>query len=426
LKHTTKEPLRAKALRAYAKKRDEPEWLQDWRMTHLENVSTLEWPKPQKTNIVHWPWDDFVLPEQENQPLLHEHSKLVSLFAQENIFVEHNGQLLQSYLNPYLKQKGVRWLDFTSACTINDPLLKKYWTISNQKPDRLLSQHHALATSGFLLYVPKGVHITTPLQALLFLSGEQAASFSRLIIVAEQDSKVELTTTLIGTKGCTLSNSLAEVHLAQGAQVKIATLSNLPATAIDVSSRCAYLKQDSTLAWSIINLSQGRTLSRTTTYLEEPGSSSSCRLAALGTQEAKGNLTCEMLHQAPATKSHISARAVLTKEANAILNCLTKILKGSSMAHGEQDSKILLLHPGCRGDINPILLIDEQDVQAAHAASIGAPDPSELYYLMSRGLSKIAAERLLSLGFLSSMLPTENQPFYKLTQTLLKKMRISP
>ena len=57
-----------------------------------------------------------------------------------------------------------------------------------------------------------------------------------------------------------------------------------------------------------------------------------------------------------------------------------------------------------RGDANPILLIDENEVTAGHAASIGQVDPEDMYYLMSRGLDRATAERLVVRGFLGSVI----------------------
>ena len=60
-----------------------------------------------------------------------------------------------------------------------------------------------------------------------------------------------------------------------------------------------------------------------------------------------------------------------------------------------------MLSEKARGDANPILLIDEDDVTAGHAASVGRVDPMQLYYLMSRGISQREAERLVIHGFLA-------------------------
>src|SRR5699024_12082879 len=74
---------------------------------------------------------------------------------------------------------------------------------------------------------------------------------------------------------------------------------------------------------------------------------------------------------------------------------------GASGANAEQESRILMLSKGARGDANPILLIDEDDVTAGHAASVGRIDELQMYYLQSRGITPDEAKRLIIHGFLA-------------------------
>ncbi len=60
-----------------------------------------------------------------------------------------------------------------------------------------------------------------------------------------------------------------------------------------------------------------------------------------------------------------------------------------------------MLSPKSRGDANPILLIDEDDVKAGHAASVGQVNPDQVFYMMSRGVTKEEAQRLIIYGFLA-------------------------
>lgn len=63
-----------------------------------------------------------------------------------------------------------------------------------------------------------------------------------------------------------------------------------------------------------------------------------------------------------------------------------------------------MMSPATRGDANPILLIDENDVEAGHAASVGPVNPVQLNYLLSRGIPKPVAQRLVIRGFLAAVL----------------------
>src|SRR5699024_11461153 len=93
-----------------------------------------------------------------------------------------------------------------------------------------------------------------------------------------------------------------------------------------------------------------------------------------------------------------------------IYNAIGKIEGGATRANAEQESRVLMLSKGARGDANPILLIDEDDVTAGHAASVGRVDDMQLYYMQSRGISRKEAERLILHGLLAPVvneLPSE-------------------
>ena len=87
-----------------------------------------------------------------------------------------------------------------------------------------------------------------------------------------------------------------------------------------------------------------------------------------------------------------------------IFNGIGHIIHGAQGADAQQESRVLMLSTKARGDANPILLIDDNDVSAGHAASVGRVNEEQLYYLMSRGLPKKLAERLVIRGFLGPVL----------------------
>ena len=112
--------------------------------------------------------------------------------------------------------------------------------------------------------------------------------------------------------------------------------------------------------------------------------------------------------------------------ASTIFNGIGKIEHGASKSNAEQESRVLMLSEKARGDANPMLLIDEDDVMAGHAASVGRVDPVQLYYLMSRGISKKEAERLVIHGFLAPVvdqLPIEGVK-KQLVEVIERKVQI--
>ena len=103
-------------------------------------------------------------------------------------------------------------------------------------------------------------------------------------------------------------------------------------------------------------------------------------------------------------RGHILQHGVILAKSSLIFNGIGHIIHGAKGADAQQESRVLMLSTKARGDANPILLIDDNDVSAGHAASVGRVNEEQLYYLMSRGLPKKLAERLVIRGFLGPSL----------------------
>ena len=140
---------------------------------------------------------------------------------------------------------------------------------------------------------------------------------------------------------------------------------------------------------------------KTSTNLIGDGSNSDAKTVVVGRGKQTQNFTTSIVHFGKNTEGFILKHGVMKDSASSIFNGIGKIEKGASGANAVQESRVLMLSEKARGDANPILLIDEDDVMAGHAASVGRVDPMQLYYLMSRGITKTEAERLVIHGFLA-------------------------
>src|SRR5699024_11713746 len=132
----------------------------------------------------------------------------------------------------------------------------------------------------------------------------------------------------------------------------------------------------------------GNTVSENVTNLIGNGSNVNARTVTVGRGKQTQNFTNRTVHVGLDTDGQISQRGVLNGKTTAIFNAIGKIDHGATRANAEQESRLLMLDSGSRGDANPILLIDEDDVTAGHAASVGRVDELQLYYLQSRGIPK--------------------------------------
>src|SRR3989344_3979183 len=112
------------------------------------------------------------------------------------------------------------------------------------------------------------------------------------------------------------------------------------------------------------------------------------------------SLETYITHVAPNTRSNVNVRAVLMGKAKFDFRGTVKIEKGAKGADAYLRSDALLFDDAKMGDDTPALEILEPDVKAGHAATIGKVDEQMLFYLMTRGLSREQAERLLIRGFI--------------------------
>ncbi len=103
---------------------------------------------------------------------------------------------------------------------------------------------------------------------------------------------------------------------------------------------------------------------------------------------------------APHTTGEMKNFAVVLKGGRLMIDAIGSIVHGARKSKSHQTSRALSFEEGQFSEILPELLIDENDVEASHAMSIGRVDDDQLYYLMSRGLTQAQVTALISAGYL--------------------------
>jgi len=131
---------------------------------------------------------------------------------------------------------------------------------------------------------------------------------------------------------------------------------------------------------------------------------------AFGKGDDNKSLELYVTHAAPNTKSNVNVRAVLRGKSSFAFRGNVKIEKGAKGADAYLRSDALLFDEAKMGDDTPALEILEPDVKAGHAATIGKVDEQMLFYLMSRGLSRKEAEKLLIQGFVGPIIDKIRNP----------------
>ena len=159
-----------------------------------------------------------------------------------------------------------------------------------------------------------------------------------------------------------------------------------------------YCAKDSKMELNLGELSDGNTNESHKIHLQEEGSTFALRSAS--TVSNKKHFDIECIHEASHTESNMENYAVVYKDGDYKMNDTGKIEKGAYGSSSHQTSRALILDKDQKCDITPILLIDENDVQASHATTMGQIDENQLYYLQTRGLTKTQALGLITIGYI--------------------------
>ncbi|WP_438420592.1 Fe-S cluster assembly protein SufD [Bacillus siamensis] len=400
-------------VKGFSEKHQEPAWLKNLRLQALEKAEDLPLPKPDKTKITNWNFTKFNKHTVENAPLasledLADEAKALIDIENEDktLYVQRDQTPAFLSLSKELKDKGVIFTDILTAAREHSDLVEKYFMKDGVKVDehKLTALHAALMNGGAFLYVPKNVQVETPVQAVYVHESNDTALFNHVLIVAEDHSSFTYVENYISTVNPkeAVFNIISEVITGDNASVTYGAVDNLSAGVTTyVNRRGAARGRDSKIEWALGLMNDGDTISENTTNLYGDGTYGDTKTVVVGRGEQTENFTTQIIHFGKASEGYILKHGVMKDAASSIFNGIGKIEHGASKANAEQESRVLMLSEKARGDANPILLIDEDDVTAGHAASVGRVDPIQLYYLMSRGIAKEEAERLVIYGFLA-------------------------
>ena len=405
----------------YSQAHNEPSWMTELRREALKLTETLEMPKPDKTKINRWDFDSFKQHETtgdvySNLDQLPEEVKdIIDVDKSENLIIQHNNTLAFSSVSDAAKNDGVIVEGLSEALVNHPDLVKQYFMTEAVTVDehRLTALHTALVNGGVFVYVPKNVVVEHPIQYVVLHDDENASFYNHVIIVAEQSAEVTYVENyLSGTSGeGNQINIISEVIAGANANITYGSVDYLDKGFTGHIIRRGTTEADATINWALGLMNEGSQIIDNTTNLMGDRSTSALKSVVVGTGDQKINLTSKIVQYGKETDGYILKHGVMRENASSVFNGIGYIKHGGTKSIANQESRVLMLSENARGDANPILLIDEDDVEAGHAASVGRVDPEQLYYLMSRGISQTEAERLVIHGFLDPVvreLPIED------------------
>jgi Fe-S cluster assembly protein SufD len=423
-------------VRSFSKEMNEPAWMEEFRVNAFELSENLPMPRPDKTKIDKWnftQFDNHTVKSEVFTSLAGLPEEVKALIGDEaaakNLYIQRNQTPAYISLSEELKAQGVIFTDIFTAVREHSELVQKYLLTEAVKTDehRLIAFHAALINGGAFLYIPKNVEIKEPIHSIYLHDDAEANLFNHVIVVADDNSSVTYVENYLSTieSANGVFNIVTEVIAKAGAKVQYGAVDTLAKGVTTYVNRRGSAGRDARIEWALGLMNEGNTISENTTNLVGDGAYGDTKTVVVGRGEQTQNFTTKVVHFGKNTEGYILKHGVMKDSASSIFNGIGHILHGASKSNAEQESRVLMLSEKARGDANPILLIDEDDVTAGHAASVGRVDPVQLYYLMSRGIPKKEAERLVIHGFLApvvNQLPIEGVK-KQLTAVIERKVR---
>ena len=265
----------------------------------------------------------------------------------------------------------------------------------------------ALWTDGVFLRVPRGVALDRPIRLSRWVSRPGTAAVTRVLLVAEEGSRVSFVDEALSPDfedGTALVATAVEVFARQGAQVQYVSLQQLGRGGFHLANQRTLAERDSTL--DTLNVALGGSVGRVdlNARLLGPGANSDMLGLYFGDDDQHFDFNTSQDHVAPNAHSDLLYKGALDGRARGVFRGIIRVHKGAQGTDAYQTNRNLVLSDEAVATSLPNLEIGADDVRCSHGATVGQLDAEALFYLMSRGLAREQAERLVVMGFLREVL----------------------
>jgi Fe-S cluster assembly protein SufD len=328
-------------------------------------------------------------------------------------------EIVFSELPLQLSERGVVF------CNINTALLRYPEIIAKHIPmklvgsdiDKLSAMHGALWNDGIFIYIPENVKISVSLRNIFKVRGEGAVLNHSIIILEENSSLiyVEEHSSESGDYQC-LRNDVTEIYVKDNSKIDFYNLQSWKHNVINFSLWKTLLGESSCINCRFAQFGGRLSRIKADTYLTGNGAESKTLGMFYEDSRQHFDITTNVFHCAQNTTNNVLVKGVLDGESVSVYRGMIKIDKSAQKTNSYLTNHSLMLSRDAISNSIPSLMIDANDVRAFHAATLGKPDEEEIFYLMSRGLTRTQAERLIIQGYFAPI--TDNIQVAGIKQTI--------
>ncbi|HEY7691367.1 MAG TPA: Fe-S cluster assembly protein SufD [Gaiellaceae bacterium] len=272
--------------------------------------------------------------------------------------------------------------------------------------DKFTAHNAASWRHGLLVRVPKGVELDQPLYVRIANSSSDGSLFWRLLVVAEERARFSLIEEYASASPdlAAYTNAAVELFVEQGAKLEYVSLQNLSRGTWHFATHHARVERDAELDWVAGGFGSRKGKTRIQNDLAGQGATSRVTGAYFADGEQHLDYDTFQEHMAPSTTSDFAFKGALRDQATTVWRGMIRVEHEAQRTNAYQENRNLLLSERAHADSIPGLEILANDVRCTHGATLGQVDREQLFYLMSRGLSRSEAERLIVRGFFQDVL----------------------
>lgn len=303
--------------------------------------------------------------------------------------------------------QGVIFTSIRTAARQHPDLLREYFMRVSVRPEesKFRALHGALCTGGTFLYVPEGVEVNVPLVSSTWIQSAGVALFPHTLVVAERGSAVTLIDEFGSMAGGwpAFVDPVVELILKDGARVRYVLRQDWLAAVTEIGILRARLARDAALHSLVIGL--GGRLVKTTveSLLEGPGATSEMLGLVFGHDGQQFDVRTLQEHRAAHTLSDLLYKNAVKDRARSAFSGMIRVHQGAQKTNAFQANRNLILSEGAKADSVPNLEIMANDLRCTHGSATSRLNEEHLFYLMSRGLRRADAVRMVVEGFFAEL-----------------------
>ncbi len=390
--------LRLKAYKIYMKK-PMPRWGGD--LTQLEE--TLDeiyfYVKPQEQ--MERSWDD--VPDKikttfERLGIPEAEQKVLA-----GVGAQYESEMVYHSLKEEWASAGVIFDSIEDGLKNHPELFREHFgTVIPAADNKFSALNAAVWSGGSFVYIPKGVHLKTPLQAYFRVNQERMGQFERTLIVVDEGAQAHY------IEGCTapvystdsFHSGVIEIVLKKNARFRYTTIQSWSNNMYNLVTQRAVVNEGATMEWLDGNLGSKLTMKYPSCYLVGEGAHGSIMSIAYAANGQHQDTGGKVVHAAPNTTSSIVSKSVSKGNGRSTYRGLCKVHEGAINARSNVECDALLINDTSRTDTYPYIEIEEKRSTVGHEATVSKVGDEQLFYLKSRGMSEEEAMALIVRGFI--------------------------